>query len=228
MLLSHIERGTRLQIQLGTDHNVEHEVYEAFYYDMYDFIKERTFIVQCSRLNRNYGQLNRNAPLEISYTKGLDVYSFTGRAVSKMYSDMVVIEQLTDIIALNRRIYQRDEIHFDVKLYGLSEDKLSEKRYITPAGKPVLSDVSFDVSAGGICIVTNSILKSECDPNYLAEFALSVRDQFLLPSRVVRKSNFARSRIGKYDYGFQFIFENMPDERGRLINSILTKKLSFL
>ena len=228
MQLRHIERGTRLQIRPVSNQGVDDEVYEALFHDVHDLVKETSFVVQCSRLNRNYLQIGRNTVLEVSFTKGPEVYTFTGRVISKMYSDMVIIEQVAEIMTLNRRIYQRDEIRVEVKVYGLPEDMCNERRFVQPVSKPLLSDVSFDISAGGMCIVTNVVLKSDCDPYYLLEFSLSSKDQFLLPSIAVRKSNFARSRIGKFDYGFQFIFDNMPDEKSRLTKSILSKKLSYI
>jgi hypothetical protein len=70
-------------------------------------------------------------------------------------------------------------------------------------------------------------LTSKHDPNYLIEFNLSEKDRFVLPAKLVRRSNYPHSKLGKYDYGFQFIFEKMPDEKGRLSRAILNRKLSF-
>ena len=228
MLLRHIERGMRLQIYVKSELNGDSEIYEATFYDLHDLIKEMSFIVQCPKLNRNYVQLDKNAILHIEFASGSDVYAFNGRATSKMYSDMVIIEQLTDIEPLTRRMYQRDEIRIQVQVYGLPEDMINDRRYRSPGIKPLLSDMSFDISSGGMCIISNTILNSQNDRYYLVEFSLSNKDQFLLPAKLVRKSNCVRSRIGKFDYGFQFYFDNMPEEKGRLTKSILSKKLSYI
>jgi len=227
MVLRLIERGTQLHIADPAGQIDGIMEYDAIYHDIHDLVRESSFIVQCSKLNRNYNRLDRNTILEISFTKGPNIYSFTGRIAGKMYTDMVIIEQLSEIETLNRRIYQRDEIRVEVRVYGLPEERLSGPRYTVPETKPILTDVSFDVSSGGMCIISNILLNSEYDPYYLVEFSLSDKDWFLFPSKLVRRSKYARSRVGKYDYGFQFIFDNLPEEKGRLTKSILSKKLSF-
>ena len=228
MQLRHIERGTHMQIRFKTEQGDEYETYDAVFNDIHDPESETLFTVQCSKMNRNYSNLGQDSLLEIDFTMGPEVHTFTGRAVSKTSGDLVAIEQLTEIDTTNRRFFQRDEIRVDVRLYALPEEKINERKYSPPVNKPVFTDVSFDISAGGICIVTNKILKSEHDQYYLIEFSLSNMDQFLLPAKVVRKSEFIRSKIGKYDYGFQFIFDNMPKEKSRLTKSILNKKLLYL
>ena len=230
MLLRHIDRGTRLQIRIiaGQRDEDDIDIYDALFYDIYDSANESSFTVQCTKMNRNYSNLGLETVLEIEFTMGPEVHTFTGRVIGKTTGDMVIIEQLTDIDTSNRRYFQRDEIRVDVRLFGLPAEMINERKYALPAYKPAISDVSFDLSAGGICIVTNKVLKSEHDPYYLVEFSLSNMDKFLLPAKVVRISKFMRSKIGKYDYGFQFIFDNMPDEKSRLTKAILNRKLSYL
>ena len=227
MVLRLIERGTQLHISDPAGQVDGIIEYDAIFHDIHDLVRETSFIVQCSKLNRNYSRLDRNAVLNISFTNGPNIYSFTGRIAGKMYTDMIIIEQASEIETLNRRIYQRDEIRVEVRVYGLPEERMNDSRFYIPETKPALTDVSFDVSSGGICIISNTVLNSEHDPNYLVEFSFSDKDRFVLPSKLVRRSKYARSRVGKYDYGFQFIFDNLPDEKGRLTKAILSKKLSF-
>ena len=228
MILRLIKRGTQLNIIDRSAQGDDTGVYEALFHDMHDVVKGTSFVIQCSKLNRNYDKVGPNAVLEISYIEGPTIYKFTGRIAGKVYTDMLIIEQLSEIEELNRRIYQRDEVRVEVKIYGLPDTELSSAKFVIPDIKPALSDVSFDVSAGGMCIITNAALNSEYDPYYLIEFSLSDKDRFLLPAKVVRKSKHPRTRIGRCDYGFQFIFDNMPDEKGRLTKAILNRKLSFL
>ena len=227
MRLRHIERGTRLDINEKAGNHDESPTYEAIFYDIHDLINETSFIVQCSKLNRNFSSIDRDTVLEISFTIGPSVYTFTGRASGKMYTDMVIIEQLSEIDELNRRKYQRDEIRVEVRVYGLPEEQVNGPRFVHPTVRPAMVDVSFDISAGGMCVVTNTSLTSEYDPFYLVEFSLTDKDTFLLPAKLVRRSKYARSRIGKFDYGFQFLFDGRPDEMSHLTKAILSKKLSF-
>ena len=228
MILRHIERGTQLCISDPAGQIDGILEYDAIFHDMHDLVRETSFVVQCAKISRNFSSFDRNAILEISFTKGPNIYSFTGRITSKINNDMIVFEQTSEIETLNRRIYQRDEIRVEVKVYGLPEELLNAPRYTIPDTKPVLTDVSFDVSSGGMCIISNIVLSTEYDPYYLVEFFLSDKDWFLFPAKLVRRSKFARSRVGKHDYGFQFIFDNLPEDKIRLTKAILNKKLSFL
>ena len=152
----------------------------------------------------------------------------TGRLSGKLYNDMVIVDMVSGIETMNRRTYDRDEIRVEVKIYGLPEDQISESKFMKPIGKPAMTDMSFDISSGGLCVISNTVLHSEFEPFYLVEFSLGEWDQFMLPAKLVRASNYARTKIGKYDYGFQFIFDHLPNEKGRLTKAILSKKLSYL
>ena len=201
--------------------------YSATFYDMYDVKTDRSFIAKSSDLSKAYNSFDRDTEIRVSFAQGPNVYSFAGRAIGKTQSDMVIIEQTTEIDTENRRKFERDEIRVEVKIYPLLETQTSESRYAIPNERPIITDTSFDVSAGGMCIVTNTTFNTRYDPYYLVEFSITDKELFLLPAKLVRRSNYARSRIGKYDYGFQFLFEHMPEETGRLTKAILSKKLSF-
>ena len=223
MDLRHIERGTKLQIYEELQQRAVSDEHEAvFRYHESD----KLIVVQCAWLYENYDRLNLGAQLNVSYDTDTDVHSFIGRAREKLRGNgLVMIEQLTDMETKSRRQFDRDEIRVSVSVYGLPEAKISASSFEKPDNKPDFTDISFDISSGGVCVITNTLLNSKYDPYYLVEFAFSEKDSFLLPSRVVRKSNYPRTKIGRYDYGFQFIFDNMPEEKSRLTRAILNKKL---
>jgi len=223
MELRHIERGTKFVIYEELQQRAVSDEHEAvFKYHESD----RLIVVQCAWLYENYDRLNLGAQLNISYGDESDVHTFIGVAREKLRSNgLVMIEQLTDIETKSRRQFDRDEIRVSARVYGLPEAKLSSTVFELEGNSPDLTDMSFDISAGGLCIVTNTLLSSKHDPYYLVEFALSEKDRFILPSRIVRKSNYPRTRIGRYDYGFQFIFDKMPEEKARLTTAILNRKL---
>ena len=227
MQLRHIERGTKLYIWEKSENNAEQTVYEAIYDDLQDLASEASFVVHCLALQKDMGRLAWDALLEIEFKHGQAVYSFTGRAIEKLHGDLIVIEVIDGITELDRRKSQRDEIRVEVRIFRLPEELLSRHVFDRAIGKPVLTDMSFDISDGGLCIITNAELKSESDPYYLIEFATSDRDSFLLPAKLVRRSNSDRTKIGRFDYSFQFIFDNLQSEPSRLTKAILRKKLSF-
>jgi len=224
MDLRHIERGKKLVIYEELQQRAVSDEHEGvFRYHESD----RLIVVQCAWLYDNYDRLNLGAKLNVSYDTDSDVHSFTGRAHEKLRGNgLVMIEQLSEVETKSRRQFDRDEIRVNVSVYGLQESKVSASVFDKPEGNPDITDVSFDISSGGLCVVTNTLLSSKHDPYYLVEFSFSDKDTFRIPARIVRKSNYPRTKIGRYDYGFQFIYDNMPEEKARLTRAILNRKLS--
>jgi len=224
MDLRHIERGAKFMIFEELQQRAVSDEHEAvFRYHESD----RLLVLQCAWLYENYDRLNLGAKLNISYDSDADVHTFIGRAHEKLRGNgLVMIEQLTDVETKSRRQFDRDEIRVNVSVYGLQESKLSSPMFDKPDCNPDITDVSFDISSGGLCVITNTLLSSKHDPYYLVEFSFSEKDRFVIPSRIVRKSNYPRTKIGRYDYGFQFIFDHMPEEKARLTRAILNRKLS--
>jgi len=227
MNLKYLERGTKLKIFEEYDMRAVSEEYDAvFKY----FETETLFIIFSPEIYENYDKLNADAILNISFMTDFNIYIFTGRAVEKQRtSGMILVEQLAEIVTINRRKYTRDEMRVRVRAYGLSEKKLESTYFDLPDAVPELVDMTYDISVGGVCVISNTLLTCKYDPYYLIDFTLTANDKdaFVLPSKLVRRSNYPRTKIGRYDYGFQFIFDNLPDERGRLSRAILSRKLSL-
>jgi len=224
MNLGYITKGAKLIIFEEMQQRAVSEEYEAIFRYLEN---DKHLVVQSSWLYDNYDRLNLGAKLNISFeVSPAAMGSFTGVAKEKLRGNgLVMIEQITGIEEKSRRKYDRDELRVNVKVYGLPEAKVNSSVFEKPASEPDLKDTSFDVSSGGLCIVTNTLLSSKYDPYYLVEFEFSDKDSFLLPSKIVRKSNYPRTKIGRYDYGFQFIYDNLPEEKSRLTRAILSKKL---
>jgi len=223
MDLRHIERGTKLMIYEELQKRAVSDEYEAvFRYHESD----KLIVVQCTWLWDNYDRLNLGTQLNVSYDTDDTVHSFIGLAREKLRGHgLVMIEQMSEVESKSRRQFDRDEIRVNVSVYGLSEAKVSSTVFTRPEQQPDFTDVSFDISSGGLCVITNTLLSSKHDPYYLVTFSFSEKDTFLLPSKIVRKSNYPRTKIGRYDYGFQFIFDHMPEEKARLTRAILNRKL---
>jgi len=227
MNLGFIKKGAKLVIFEEMQQRAVSDEYEA---TLRYLENDKHLVVQCSWLYDNYDRLNLGAKLNISFEASPAVMgSFIGVAKEKLRGNgLVMIEQISVIEEKSRRKYDRDEIRVMVQVFGLPEAKVSSSAFQRPPGDPDLKDVSFDVSSGGLCVVTNTLLSSKYDPYYLVLFEFNDKDRFLLPSRIVRKSNYPRTKIGRYDYGFQFIYDNLPEEKSRLTRAILNKKLSHM
>jgi len=224
MSLRHIERGTKLMIYEEMQQRAVSDEHEAVLRYIED---DKLIVVHCPWLYDNFGSMNLGTKLNVSYDTKETVNSFTGAIKEKLRGNgLVMIEMITALESKSRRQFDRDEIRLNVRIFGLPEAKVSGLEFERPTGAPDLSDITFDVSSGGLCVITNTLLNSKYDPYFLVEFAFNDKDYFLLPSKVVRKSNYPRTKIGRYDYGFQFIFDNLPEEKSRLTRAILNRKLS--
>jgi len=227
MNLGHINRGTKLKLFQEVDGRPVSEEYEATfrYYE-----SGKLFTIYCRKLYENYENFDHGAKFGIGFSVDMNGHSFVGTIVEKQRSNgMLLLEQLSDIITINRREYDRDELRIKVMVYGLPESKLGSSYFIRPEVEADLIDTTYDVSAGGLCVISNQLLRSEHDPYYLTDFSLGTKDTdwFKLPAILVRRSNYPSTRVGKYDYGFKFLFDNLPKERSRLSRSILNRKISF-
>ncbi|MCL2249555.1 MAG: PilZ domain-containing protein [Oscillospiraceae bacterium] len=218
MKLSHLTKGTKLLIFEEIHNRAVSEGHEA----VVRYVEsERLVVVSCPWLHENYERLYLGSQLNISFEQGYNVHSFIGVAKSKAGSGaQVVLEQLSEVESSERRKFDRDELRVNVTVYGMSS-----KAATRPDAPPEFTDISYDLSSGGLCIITNNLLGSKYDPFYILEFSLTGKDNFLLPSKLARRSNYPRTKIGKYDYGFQFIYDNLPEEKGRLTAAILNRKI---
>jgi len=223
MNLGHVERGMKLTIyEELQDRAVSDEFEAVFRYQE----SAKTFVVQSTGLYGAYDKLTPGASLNVSFLIEPNSYMFKGRPIEKQRaSGMVMIEQVTDIETVPLRKFDRDELRLSVNIYGLPEHNLPDHYHAEPERQPDLADITYDLSAGGICVISSTLLTSIHDPYYLIAFSVTDRDRFILPAKLVRRSNHPKTQIGRYDYGFQFYFDYMPEEKARLSRAILNRKL---
>lgn len=223
MKLTHLIKGTKLLIfeeaiagESGDGHEAAVRYHES----------EKQIVVACPWLYGLYDKLQPDSKFNVVFDQGAVVHNFIAFPQAKLRSgDQVVLRQLTEIVTIEKRQFGRDEMRIKVTIFGLPESMRSAKVRIAPDAKPEFSDISYDISSGGLCVITNNILKSEHDPYYILEFSLTSRDSFFIPAKLVRRSNYPHTKLGKYDYGFQFIYDNVPEEKGRLTSAILSRKV---
>ena len=223
MTLGEIKRGTKLAVFKDEDGRATGSAFEA------EFRHEEssdTFAVNSLKLYNNYDSLAGSTKFIVAFEIGPMIYTFGARLNQKLRSPYLVeLELIGKVRAFNRRKKERDEILVKVNIYHLPPDEMKSSNLEPLAQSPIISDTTFDISSGGMCIISNSVLKSKYEPFFLAELAITSKDIFLIPVKLVRSTTYQRTVIGKYDYGFQFLYDNRPDLENRLMSAIMSKKL---
>lgn len=227
MFLKEIKTDTNLHIVEVVDGKETDVTYKGVFTDL---VSDRSFFVRSIELYNAFPQMGDNTELLISFFRGDSICTFSGKAdrvIIKNGMYLTLIEQASDIVPSSRRKYQREEMMVNVLLYDLKEDRLNSPPYTRSGLRVVFSSDTFDISAGGLCLVSNSRIRNDVGPYFLVEFSLSKgKDTFLLPGKVVRKSNSPQMPMYKYDYGIQFIYDKIPNERKRLVNALFNAKFS--
>ena len=225
MYLGNIQRGTKLNIneELHEDSEIIFDEYEAvFHYLESDVL----FLIKSVEMFENFGRINREARMSITFKNGpIDCIFLAMVKEKRGNSDILLLEQVSEIEENSRRKHARDEHHFDIRVFGMPEEKLKDPANYKISNLPDMIDMTFDISTGGLCVITNRMLKSEHDPFYLLEVTLSEKHVFRLPAKLVRISRNPRSKIGKLEYSFQYLAEMPAEEKSQLASAILQMKL---
>lgn len=212
MYLKFIARGTAMQLQSVASESA----YDAVFYDVNS---DMSFFAESEALYNDFQALGVNAALKVTFSRGGDMYNFTGRvknAVVERGAYLTLIEQWSDIAFQSRRSDDRNEMRVGVRLFGLTQAAIDSADFRKISDDPEFSADTFDVSTGGLCLVANEYLSSKYEPYFLAEFTLNRKSEFLLPVRLIRKGNCPQTVMYRNDYGLLFMYESLPEEKARL------------
>jgi hypothetical protein len=217
MLLKFIDRGTSMKVQVVLN---EKNVGDAYTASFYDLDTDTSFFVISEGLCGAFPNLEQGCELKITFWLREHMYTFDGRAIGPAPQiDMfaLLIEQMSPIAATSRRSDTRNEIRIPVNLYPYAA--IGPTPYRIPECDPAFMAETFDISAGGFCLVSNDPLYSD-EHMFLAEFNLSSKFDFLLPVKLLRKGNCPQTVLYHFDYGFLFIYDDAPNEKSRLAAAI--------
>jgi hypothetical protein len=227
MYLKFVDDNTAILIQ-GASETEDNHVYRVLFNKLQD---DTSFLADSSELMQNNGLLKSGPGVKAVFGKGAYIYSFDARVrdiVTENGREYTLIEQVSAMLQESRRKYDRDEMSFNASLYTISEEKIREFSGFNiekPEGLSVFTAEAFDISTGGICLVSNKTLPKEYDPFYLIEFTLAKTTNFLLPAKLMRRGNSPQTTLFSKDYGFKFIFDNIPQQKSRVSTAILKAKM---
>lgn len=195
---------------------------DAYTASFYDLDTDTSFFADSEGLYGAFPDIAQGAELKVTFWLREHLYIFEGRAAAlapHIGRYTLLIEQTTPIAATSRRSDTRNEIRIPVNLYTLPHTAVELTPYRVPECDPVFAAETFDISAGGFCLVSNAPLESD-EHLFLAEFNLSSKFDFLLPVKLLRKGNCPQTVLYHFDYGFLFIFDEAPNEKAKIAAAI--------
>lgn len=211
------------------DNTLDKNLYKATFHDIDTDV---LFFVESEELYHNFQNFRQDSHVEINFSREDHFYTFAGKIkdyTHKYGAYLLLIEQISPITSSNRRIHPRNPISTNIQVYELSENDLSNLNFMKAANSAGFSAMTLDISAGGLCIVSNTPLPQTSEPYFLLKFNLEPRENkdnhFLLPAKLLRRGNCPQTTAYNYDYGFIFLFSKVPQEKDRLVMSLFNARL---
>ncbi len=202
---------------------------DVFRATFYEFIGDETFYVKSKELH-SVARPGMQYRLSFVNKENESICSFMGEVECTLIRSsafLTLLKKLTDIEETAQRRFQREEMFIQVSVYHLSENAFHTNAFDCNINQLVQKTMSFDVSAGGMCIVCNGKIEKEGEPYYLLEFSVN-NEQFVIPARIVREGNAPQMVNYRYDYGFEFQYDHLPGEETRLLGALLNSKMALL
>lgn len=219
MHLKLIEKDTLLDIS-----TCDEVLYSATFHDV---DSDTSFYIVNDELFEECENLRNN--LNVSFTCEDIIYSFiakTVRATKRNNLNLVLLQQCSAFSSKSRRKHPRDEIKMEARLFSLDEFELEEPLFINSQRELFFPGVCFDISQGGLGLVSNDPMDFELGMYFLIELLIGQKkDRFILPAKLVRIGDCPQTALYKYDYGLEFIFAENSNEKSRLCGSLLNAKL---
>ena len=224
MNLSYIPRGKSLQIYEEGGDPKRPATYSGNFYEAAD---GSSFYLKSAKLYRNFHDARHGTDLRISFFLGDVLYEFVGhvlRAGDDRGMNLLLVEQQSEIEPAQRRRYDREALAIHLQLYEIAEQDIQNVDLRQFARRVVFTGVTADISTGGLCMVSKERLDSPSGSYFLIEFILNKKERFLLPAKLIRKGDHPKINLYRYEYGFIFVFDHLPQDRERLTTALFMEK----
>jgi c-di-GMP-binding flagellar brake protein YcgR len=211
--LRHIDRNTPLTVTVFGRNDEEAGQFEVKFFDTEKHI---SFLVESDELFEKAKEFARDAKLRVEFVQGARQYSFNAKFVRKaVYNTLeyVVLNQTSLISETSLRSAPRIDISLNIKIYMTEEDYRKDVF--------IAKGMSLDISANGVGVLSDDeIIAVDGDYRYRVCFEIG-RRSFNLPARLMRRDDRPKLMQYKYKYGMVFDYADIPDERSRLITTML-------
>ena len=138
--------------------------------------------------------------------------------IIKRDSFYVNVDQISPIQQTSIRKAERHNISIPVNIYKMLDE--------TRPGELILSSTTFDLSTGGLCVLTTVKLALEKDAVVLLELTFNKNTSFKFHANLIRNVPCTKTSQYKYEYGFIFDIKETNEDKSKLISAVLDHKLS--
>jgi hypothetical protein len=198
----------------------EEEVTDTYTGRFRDMDKGLSFFIESPDLDSHSDKFNEETKFRVEFLRGSTLFAFSALFNGKFIKDdkpLISLTQISDIKESTQRAMPRIELSAGVIV--------SESVEQIKAGNILLQGISQDISADGMCLLTNQQMQErKKDKRYTLDFSFG-KYRFILPARLVRMGDSSQFIQFKYEYGFIFEYAENSEERSRLITSMLQYRL---
>lgn len=226
MELKFIEKGAALDIQVNVHNMPMNTKYAAKFYEL---CGASSFLVESQELYKEFSSFTNDTYLDICLFHAANMFSLKGKPRDAFIQDglyLIQIDQVSTLEVYSRRMFPRHELSVPVNIYAAESDDLDTLRQPRNTYDAIFSGKTFDLSVGGLCILSNEKIVQKEDRIFIIELTMNKNERFVLPAKLVRSGNASQSVQYKFDYGFLFDFKNQEHEKARLVTSIFKLKLT--
>ena len=222
MELRFLDRGTPLSIEFLT-RDLKPLSDEKFTGKFYDMENVMTFFITSDELFKRFDEFDTSCYLRISFQRGTDAYTFTGKlnsTVKKSRQDLILITATSLLEKSEIRNAPRIEISLPVNIHKIAPGAPNQ------AGELLLRGSSQDISNTGMCVYSDTYIEKQDGSAYIAEFSITGGKVFYLRAKLMRSE---RSPVVSYKYAYGFLFEygeNAADEKSDLAMFMLKYRTS--
>jgi len=209
MEIRFIDDGTKMDIQVFSKKNL-HLDEKAFLATFLNSDRGNNFSIECDELYVHANSFAAGCYFEISFFKGAEVNSFRARinGSSLVFGrNAILMTAISPIEKSNRRKTPRIEASFPVNIYH-SIGSMS--------GELISKETTYDVSNGGINVVTNVKLPIVPNNNYHVEFSIGPGRTFSLVARLLRSGNSPKNLNYRFDHAFIFDYPDGDEKISKL------------
>jgi hypothetical protein len=193
------------------------------YYGTFDkIVRGATFNVTCDPLYEKFDALDLNIIYVFTFYRGADAFTFDAKLTEKLddfHHQTLVFTATTTVSTYSRRSAHRLQIQIPIQIFEKDDEKPLQK------GENICEGITYDISRGGLTVLSNERLKLELRKVYITEYEIN-KTIFRMPVEFVRVSERGLSPMFRLDYAFMYSGgETLKEELNRMTLALFEHQL---